>query len=331
MNSRVDSSAYQTNSDRKTQPALRPIFVGGCERSGTTLLGSLLGAAPATLTIPESRFRINALIDSSRTREPLSGKDFVRLMTEDSLFRLWSMEPPSDHSGLETYRDAVESIVWAYAREQERGRPTVWVDHTPINVRYAVKMAEHFPDAKYVHIIRDGRAVCASLLGLDWGPNTAVNAARHWRDRIALGLALETSRLGPSVMRVHYEDLVSNTETTLRELCEFCEIDFHQQMLEGGRFAVPPHMKVQNQLVGKVPEAKRAFGWRERLSHREIEIFEAVAGELLHYLGYTPMFGLSARPATMSEERHSSLIEWYRNKIVNKPRKKRRLALARVV
>jgi len=327
MNRRVSNDPHALPISQGINRSMRPILIGGCERSGTTLLGSILGASPAAVTIPESRFRYNALIDAARSDRFLSGGDLLHLMTEDSLFKLWPIPPPAAITEPTNFRNAVEEIIRSYAQQHEQAAAEVWIDHTPINVRYALQMAEHFPEAKYLHLIRDGRAVSASILDLDWGPNTIPRAARHWIDRIAQGLALETSSIGCRVMRVHYEDLVSDTERTLRLLCDFCEIEFHPQMLAGGRFAVPPHMKKQNQLVGGVVEVRRAYGSRNRLSAREIEIFESVAGELLQYLGYQPMYQLSARPVTDAETRRYAVIEWYRNKIVNKPRKKRRLAL----
>ncbi|RYG21146.1 sulfotransferase [bacterium] len=296
--------------------SLRPIFIGGCQRSGTTFLGSLLGAAPGAITVPESSFRI----PWARASNP---EEALRRMRKHKSYENW--RPAVEGEALPVFGDArelMELLVERYAEAHGTENPQVWIDHTPQNVRYATLAAEQFPDARFVHIVRDGRAVAASIMPLTWGPNTIVEAANLWINRVAHGVALETSALAERTVRVRYEDLLTAPEPTLQRLCGFCEIEFTPEMLTGGKFDVPKSTQHQHALVGKAPEAARAKAWESQLSAREIEIFESKAGELLRLLGYEPRFGFAARGPSKRESLRMAATETLRQRIVNPVRKR---------
>lgn len=297
---------------------LRPIFIGGCQRSGTTFLGSLLGAAPGVVTVPESSFRI----PWARANGP---KEALRRMRQHGSYENWRPTVEVEAVPEETdARTLMDLLVRRYASGHGIPEPNVWIDHTPQNVRYATLTAEQFPDARFIHIVRDGRAVAASIMPLTWGPNTIVEAAQLWIGRVAHGVALETSpTLGPRTMRIRYEDVVTSPESTLKALCGFCEIEFRPEMLKGGRFDVPESTQHQHSLVGRPPEAARASAWETQLTPREVEIFEAKAGELLRLLGYETRYGTGARGPSKRESLEMVTAELMRRKFANAFRKNR--------
>jgi hypothetical protein len=175
------------------------------------------------------------------------------------------------------------------------------VDHTPTNFRRALTLLSMFPDARFIHLVRDGRGVAASLLPLDWGPNTTLYAAEYWMARCAAGLAAESHLGADRVLRLHYEDLVRNPEAALRRLAGFAGLEYEPAMAEGAGLQPGRYHQRQHRLVGQPPEQSRIDGWRQRLTARQIEIFEAEAGEFLVTLGYEPVYGIRARPATQRE------------------------------
>ena len=124
----------------------------------------------------------------------------------------------------------------SYAASVAKASPDVWVDHTPSNMQYATTLRRSFPEAAFVHIVRDVRGVAASLMRLDWGPNRCAARSRGtWVQNIAYGLAVERSSMGP-VVRIRYEDLVTNPRATIEELCETLGIAFAKDMVEGAGF-----------------------------------------------------------------------------------------------
>jgi hypothetical protein len=202
------------------------------------------------------------------------------------------------------------------------------VDHTPVNLRYAVTLSQLFPGAKFMHIVRDGRAVASSILPLDWGPNTIDGVADWWTTSLAYGLASESWGGSARMLRVRYEDLVLNCESEVRRICRFLGLDFDANMLKADGFKVPGYTSNQHALIGSAPQPGRVNAWERSLTARQIEIFESIAGELLRYLGYDLKHGSNARKASRSEKWLFAIQELYTKKVVNKIRLGRRRSRA---
>lgn len=298
---------------------MRPIFIGGCERSGTTLLGALLGAHPLHVAVPEMQFKLGLLVGET-VRE---GNAMNRLQASWR-FRVWGVEAPTAGraSGV-SRRDLVQQLVVAYAAKVGKPHADVWIDHTPANLRFVRTLSQSFPDAGFVHVVRDGRAVAASLLRVDWGPNDAARAARYWAEQVAHGLAAELQEGIETVVRVRYEDVVTKPAATLERLCGRLGIEYSPSMTEGSGFVAPPTSAAIHRLVGSAPDQSRAEAWRRELSPRQIEIFESVASDMLVELGYTPEFGAFASPATMAERLQANIRHVAQTRF-NKLRRRRR-------
>jgi Sulfotransferase family len=293
--------------------AMRSIFIGGCPRSGTTLLGTLLGTHPDCLCVPESHFKIDALRFEDVRPERVDPARVLALMRRDRDFQGWEESPgaPGPDERVVSYTDLVAWLVRRYGARFGKPSPKLWVDHTPDNTRFATTLVDLYPDAKMIHIVRDGRAVAASLLPLHWGPNRIDTAARYWLWHVGHALAAEAC-LGPGrVTRVRYEDLVEQPEPTLQRLCAFLDMDYDPVMLKGDGFRVPRHMKTPFPLIGKPPDSRRIDAWRTTLTDRQIELFEYRVDDFLRYFGYAPLYGLRARPLNR-RERVESWLEGFR-------------------
>jgi hypothetical protein len=305
---------------------MRPVFVGGCPRSGTTLLGSMLGAHGRCLAIPESQFIVEVLRELKA-----GGFDAERLgrrITGHFRFKTWAvdMAPPdtAEAAAIQSYAALIEWFVSRYGQAVSRPDREIWIEHSPFNAQYFGTLLEHFPDARLVHIVRDGRATAASVMKLAWGPNEAHLAAPWWAHRLSFGLAAET-RYGPErVARVRYEDLVVEPRATLEALCEFLGLEFEEDMLAANGLRVPEYTTEWHKLVGSRPDAARIEAWREDLEPRQIEIFESITGDLLSYLGYQPDFGLQARPISRREKIMPFLREHLFRRRSNRARTKRK-------
>ncbi len=277
---------------------IRPVFVGGCDRSGTTMLGSMLGAARGAVCTPESHFP--AELARCVLGPGISRRELVDGLLAHPRFAWWEVteRPPEawrddEPASLDDLRRLAAWAVTAYARCQEGALPPstgemVWVDHSPHNLRDAKVLLALYPEARFIHIVRDGRAVAASILPLDWGPNTVRTAAWWWMGELAHAFAGETYAGAERVRRVRYEDLLRDPETELDSLCRFAGLECGREAVEGGRFRVPKY-ETCHPLVGTPPDPSRAEAWRETLTPRQIGLFEGVAGDLLDLLGYAPM------------------------------------------
>ena len=187
-----------------------PIFVGGSPRSGTTLLGAMLGAHSRVVCLPEAPF-IGPLALALRGRQgdQKAAEEVHRAFRADFKFAFWKLGPEDLNACAEligtSYRELVEAYVARFAHRNGRADATHWVDHSPNTVMYSGRLFAEFPEAKFIHLIRDGRAVCASWMPLDWGPNTIIPAARTWAMHVGYGLAAETALPPANIRRVTYE------------------------------------------------------------------------------------------------------------------------------
>ena len=191
---------------------MRPVFIGGCARSGTTLLGSMLGTHSKCLATPESKFNIAVCRLGVHNNADIDMATILRTVSEQWSFKLWDLDIQktitSDEKRWARYSDFMNYVVREYGNKANKPDPAIWVDHTPDNIIFAPHLFALFPEARMIHLIRDGRATAASVMKLDWGPNTISSAANAWINRVAHGLAIESRYGRQRVMQVRYEELV---------------------------------------------------------------------------------------------------------------------------
>ncbi len=274
-------------------------------------MGSLLGSHSLCVTTLESQFvyenyktaHVDKVFDLERALSKLKGS---------FRFRLWNLDLDIDEArrqGVDSYAKLVQFIVQTYADAVGRGGATVWVDHTPHNREHTVYLSQMFPEARFVHIVRDGRAISASFKTLPWRNHGVVKSCRYWVEKVGQGLAAE-SYLGPEkCVRIRYEDLIMNPEATLKDLAPFLELTFEPQMVLGGGFGPPALTVSQHALVGKPADPKRINAWEKKLSSRDVEVFEATSGDMLACLGYPLRFGVYARGQTRRERYRDRLLD----------------------
>jgi len=66
-------------------------------------------------------------------------------------------------------------------------------------------------------------------------------------------------------------------------------------MIGGTGFKVPQYTQKQHSLIGRNPDSKRVTAWKTSLTHRQVEIFESIAGKLLSDLGYSLKYEYEAK------------------------------------
>lgn len=290
-----------------------PLIVLGVSRSGTTMLRVILDRSPG-LAIPDESFFVPLLARRHRRVDPERFlDDLARLAT----LREWGLRPsdvaPMLHPGMSTGA-AIAAVFEAYAARQGKSR---WGDKTPMYMRHLGLLDDLFPDAQYVHLIRDGRDAALSFLELPEGtftrtwahPTSARSFACEWLVEVEAARALGR-RVGAERYReVRYEELVARPETVTETICEFAGIPFEPEMADYvGRTDVADKLH-QRRLTQ--PPTVGVRDWREEMSEEDVRGFEAIAGGLLGELGYERRHpdeahrGMSARAE----------VGWYRMRL----------------
>lgn len=270
---------------------MKVIFIGGCPRSGTTFLGGLLGKHNNIFFLPELNFKLPLLQEAAKgTLNYEKAKSIFLNHRKSKVYNLGLRENDLDLKDLTNYNLAREIIINVVRSHQQRlnaeqHHENIFVDHTPSNFWVADELLKTFPGSPFIHIIRDGRGVFSSVKNLTWGPNIPTQAAQWWMANLSFGLELEARKNFP-VMRVRYEDLLTDTNFILRSIFSFIKEDFEGINWQK-KIIVPQYIQPQHQLVGKEPEKKKINEWQTKLSQREIELFEYASLGLLKNLGYS--------------------------------------------
>ena len=269
-----------------TDGARPPFFVVGSARSGTTLLRLILNAHPEVAVPPESRF----VIELHTGRDVVEAEGFLKELASHPRFRTWELPVERVRAELPDganlpYGKAVAAAYRAYAKAHGKSR---WGDKTPRYVEHIPLLARLFPEARFVHLVRDGRNVALSYADVPFGPKTVGKAARLWSRRVEAGLR-DGRALGPErYTEVRYERLVTEPEAQVKELCDFLDLNFDPGMLEyseRARNAILSRASAFNVHVTERPNPN-VRSWEESMPPGLVEIFEAVAGDILSALGY---------------------------------------------
>ena len=238
-----------------------PIFFVGAERSGTTLFGLMLQQHPAISYMGEFEFAVELVSDHG---DWPALNEYYEWLDMNLIFREKNL---AIDKGL-SYPDLVNSFL--AQKSQRDGRPIV-----------VAKLCRRFemvpriwPDARTIHLIRDGRDVARSAIGMGWGGNvwTGVNV---WLDAERSWDALRGQLDDRQWTEVRYEDLVTAPESVLSRVCDFIGIPFDPFMLEYAERSTYDR-----------PDPSLATQWPSKLGRREVQQVEARAGELLQERGY---------------------------------------------
>lgn len=267
-----------------------PFFVGS-GRSGTTLIRAMFDSHPDMAVPDESNFVPRFGRTRQRFERPWGFASAVFLhdlfrqswfrqsgISHETAWKAFDSRPPADLPA------AIREVFALYARLHGKSR---YGDKTPNYVLHLPLLAELFPEARFVHVIRDGREVALSLLDVGFGPRTMAQAALQWRERVELGLAFGRE-VGPSRCRqVRYEDLLEDPGETVASLCDFVGLQFDSVMLQYFERAESiVSSDVYKYRSVRLPPTKNLRDWRSQMSKRDLALFETIAGDLLEEAGY---------------------------------------------
>jgi hypothetical protein len=274
-------------------------FLVGCPRSGTTLLHRLTDAHPElavvheTLWIPRFYERRVGLtpggdVTSAIVPRLLRQRRFERLgIRGDELERLL------DGNGPMSYATFVSALFDRYG--EARGKPCVG-DKSPGYVRSIPVLHCLWPEAKFVHLMRDGRDVCLSALSWKkadsvfrdygtWPGEPVTTAALWWERNVRLGR--EGGRALPEGLyqEVRYERLVADPARECRSICAFLGVEYSDTMIRyhEGRTRSAPGLSTKRRWL---PPTEGLRNWKTEMSDDDVKAVEATAGTLLDELGY---------------------------------------------
>jgi hypothetical protein len=285
-----------------------PIIVGA-PRSGTTLLRLMLDSHPDLAIPPETGFLAIAG-DLSNEPEETMRETFFRRVT-----RFPEEAPGWDDFGIDasdfwktlmaiqpfSIADGYRAFYRTYAARAGKSR---WGDKTPTYTEYLATIQRVLPEARFVHVIRDGRDVALSLRHMWFTPGRDIESlARTWRRSVTTARAQAPECR--HYLEVRFEALIVRPVDVLSTVCAFLDLSYSESMLDyhrraparlaehrsrfrtDGTLVVSHETRLaQQSLTMRPPETDRVGVWSRDMNEDEQSRFRSIAGDLLEVLGY---------------------------------------------
>ena len=233
-----------------------PIFLVGAERSGTTLLRLMLDSHPKLAWCNEFEYAVD-LISASGEWPELN--TYYQWLETHRIFQATNFKIDSTLN----YPQLIESFLI-----QKRTRDRKQLVGATVHRNFD-RLLKLWSNAKFIHIVRDGRDVARSCMGMGWAGNVWTGVER-WIEAENLWADLSQSLSDDRKIDVTYESLISNPENVLKDICDFLEISFESQMLTYDKTT-----------SYDLPDAKFIYQWKHKLSNREIQLIESRIGNML--------------------------------------------------
>ncbi len=278
------------------------VFIVGCPRSGTTMLERMVNAHPQIAIIHETHWIVRFFRKrTGLTREGLVTPKLVRRLSEYHRFKYLKVERQelldlvADSEPM-TYAAFVSRIFDLYGTHE--GKALVGDKTTGDYVRNIPILRGLWPEARFVHLIRDGRNVCLSMLNWPkanraagrweiWAEDPVATTALWWAWHVRAGI--EGGRASRGCHEVRFESLVDHPRQEIAALCAFLDVPLDDAMVayHEGRSRKDRRLSANQAWLPPTPGLR---DWRTQMQPRDIEIFEALAGDLLSTLGYQRAF-----------------------------------------
>ena len=310
---REERRAAKRAQKQATRPAPMPVVVG-VNRSGTTLLRMMLDSHPDLAIPPETHFipaLFTAMHAARKEGERMTAEQVTEFLVNHRRWGDFGLDADELEARIASLKKPRPKLVLRafyelYAEGQGKVR---YGDKTPGYVKQMGIIQRSLPEARFIHLIRDGRDVAVSRERRMTTEELSVERhAMIWKRRIN-----RARRQAPRVKHyteIRYEDLIADPEGTLRSVCEFIDLPFDPAMLtyhersadrlqeiardldddDGGALRPAQERLEAHTLVTEAPREDRVERWRESMAPEDDAEFEKVAGDLLEELGY-PLAG----------------------------------------
>ncbi len=284
-----------------TQPDVRPVFVVGHPRSGTTLVQLLLTAHPTFSSGPETHFFVHVLApfdgwENSKLSpdqlevafKRLAGKPGIQL---DEAFKANLREEAGKDGLAPAY--FLHRLMRYFAQQTGKETALRWVEKTPRHVQYVPQILSLFPQAQVINIVRDPRDVVSSpprfyeSRSAAYRRQVCVERAQSWNAMVGLSKAFEANS---RIMTIRYEDIIADAEGSLLRMMQFLGEAYRPESLE--HFAdhydqvVLPKEEVRKRLLAVGEIVDRRGIWKRRMSEHEARLVELICEPLMREFGY---------------------------------------------
>jgi hypothetical protein len=282
-------------------------FILSRPRSGTTLLRTLLDAHP-NISIPPEHVNLIHLYFKYRFKKGRWNKDQV-----DSLYSDFSSHPgvktfwkydetflreqlyqcASDNG---SFADLIKIIYASYQSFNSKKDISILGDKSPVNSLYSPILSRIFPDARFIHLVRDYRGNLASMIKYETMSPGITTIVMHWRNSV--DQIEKMAKANPSrFLTLKYEDMVTYPEKFMPVICDFLNVPYVEQILDfDSRREVVKKAYDKEFILNIHPNLNKQIStdsitkWREKLNNSEIKSADYLAGRTGDKFDYTKIY-----------------------------------------
>jgi hypothetical protein len=280
----------QTQSiDQSAEPDRSPFFIVGTGRCGSSMFQAMLRQHP-DIRIPLETHYFLHLDPAIYGFASLANKRDIETYIERVRQNSAHAGPGTDSELIDDLLERVragdahprELFLWLLHRTTESQSGRLVGEKTPAHWMKFDRIVSLFPDAKFIHIHRDPRAVTESLLRMDWWNNKSISWTAKYCKRTLKACAVWEQRLGHDrFLEIEYQDLIEDAQSQLEKACVFLGTEFDPCMLDPDQY--PAELKHFCML-----DPKRKGMYRECFSDAQIATIETVVGKkLMKSYGYS--------------------------------------------
>ncbi|MGB3511224.1 MAG: sulfotransferase [Microcoleaceae cyanobacterium] len=238
-----------------------PVFLVGAERSGTTVLRLMLDHHPQIAFNNEFEYSVDLVSDEGKWPEM---DRYYEWLKTHRIFLASGFEIDRSLN----YPQLINSFLCQ--KRDRAGKPLVGATvHRHFN-----RLLDIWPDARFIHILRDGRDVARSNIGMGWAGNVWIGVDK-WLEAEQLWARLKEIIPENRRTELTYENLISEPVPVLRQLCEFIGVPYDEAMLS-----------YADTSTYDLPDSKYIAQWKRKMSEYEIRLVESKAVNMLVERGY---------------------------------------------
>jgi hypothetical protein len=243
-----------------------PFFLVGAERSGTSLLRAMLAGHPLLAWSEEFEYAVDFM-------PPAGGlpdlNEYHRFLESDQVFQFTGhrIDPKLSYP----------ELVNSFLVERRGTKPLVGATVH----RHFDRLLRVWPDARFIHIVRDGRDVARSVIECGWASHPWV-ACDYWIEAETLWERLVKTLPAERHLSLTFESLILGSVQELTRICEFCGVPY-----DAGLFDYPQSSNYT------LPDPRMVGSWQKKMDRRQVQLVEARIGPMLEERGYA----LSGNPS----------------------------------
>jgi len=283
-------STANTRNDSNFLDRQPQFFIIGVQRSGTTVLRLILNNHSA-ISIPEEASFLKPLLTKKNLMNPLPlsrkrKRIILRYLLDDYQFKKWRMEEELLSPLMEKQLTMRQLIGFLYVTFGQKHGKHMCGEKNPTFIRKLKLLRDVYPNAKFIHIVRDGRDVYLSFKSRShYSAASLALSSFEWSIKLSI-IHRALKKAGSRVFELRYEDLIRDPVSQIKRVCSFLDVSFEEHMLDFWMHSSDFIDKEHSELIFRPIESANAFKWKNKLRSNELNKYDFFSHRNLRRYGY---------------------------------------------